>query len=363
MRQNPVSHYGFINAKLRAKIGLMRERQIIDKLFKSESLVDAVAVLRDSPYHEVAQAYDQTGDLQQMELVLLGSEISMYHEVSKNLEGTSAQLVEHLLEKIEIDNLKNSLRLWYSSIIRQRPIRYRSEYLYKQQILHPVDWVALVNATSFESLCLSLKNTPYEVTVRSHGLQELEQEGLFVLENELDKLWYIRLMECVKALRKTDQDIASKVFLFEIDLKNILTLVRYGLYHQMESERIQTLLLNFGTVYQSKVTKAYLKQKVQERDPQRFFDTFLPNFQEIATIQGKSVHTEDLKVIQTLKIEGYLDVQRKAVYKKMLTADPFSIALPLAYFFLFTEETAMIKAILNGKYYGYDELYIRGILQ
>jgi len=363
MRQDPVSHYGYINAKLRAKIGLMRERQIVSTLLKSESLVDAVAVLRSSAYHQVAESYDKTGDLQHMELVLLTLEIAMYRDVAKHLEGKSAVLVEHLLGKIEVDNLKNALRLWYSSIIRNQSIRHRSEYLFKQRILHQVDWVALINATSYEAVCKALKDTVYEQTVASFSLSRLQQEGLFALESELDKNWYLQLMECTRNLGKTDREIATDVFLFEIDLKNILTLVRYFWYHQMESEDVKNLLIPLGKVYDSKLVASYLKQKETERDPQSLMDAFLSDIEDASELNKRgSVPADQTEVLQTLKIEAALNKQRKKMYQKMLTSDPFSIALPLAYFFLFKEETRMIRAVLNGKYYGYDEQYIKGVL-
>jgi len=161
MSRDPVTVYGFINAKLRAKIGLMRQDHLMESLLRSASLVEAVGVLRDSRYREVAHAYDQTGDLQQMELVLLQKEIEMYREVQKYLEGSPATFVQHLLGKIEVDNLKNAIRLWYSSIIRHRPIRHRSGYLFKEVILHPIDWTALINATGWDAVLNAVKATPY----------------------------------------------------------------------------------------------------------------------------------------------------------------------------------------------------------
>ena len=74
------------------------------------------------------------------------------------------------------------------------------------------------------------------------------------------------------------------------------------------------------------------------------------------------IHSDEASVLENLKIEGYLATRRQALYQKMLATDPFTIGLSLAYFFLCKEETAMIRAILNGKYYGYEEEYIRGVL-
>ena len=50
MMRDPVDTYGFINAKLRARIGKMRDDRLVENLLKAPSLVDAVSLLRDSPY-------------------------------------------------------------------------------------------------------------------------------------------------------------------------------------------------------------------------------------------------------------------------------------------------------------------------
>ncbi len=363
MSRNPVSVYGFINAKLRAKIGLMRQDHLADSLLKASSLVEAVGVLRDSRYHDVALAYDQTGDLQQMELVLLQKEIEMYREVQKYLEGSPSSFVQELLGKIEIDNLKNCIRLWYSSIIRHRPIRHRSGYLFKEVILHPIDWTALINATGWDAVVSAVKQTPYWEVLKGFSVQTLEQDGLFALECELDRLWYDSLMQSSTTLSKQDRDVATSIFLLEIDLRNLTILVRHGWYHHMEAQKLRTLLLPWGNVYASSETEKYLAQKSDQRNPLAIINRHFPGLEQIQIEQNRlSVHPDEASVLENLKIEGYLATRRQGIYKKMLATDPFTIGLSLAYFFLCKEETAMIKAVLNGKYYGYEEEYIRGVL-
>ncbi|MGE4454354.1 MAG: V-type ATPase subunit [Sphaerochaeta sp.] len=363
MSSDRVSLYGFINAKLRAKIGLMRQSKVLENLLQAPSLVEAVSVLRDSKYHAVSEAYDRTGDVQQMELVLLKMEIAMYKEVAHYLEGSSEDLISHLLGKIEIDNLKNSLRLWYSSIIRQRPIRYRSEYLFKDTILHPIDWTALINATSWDAVIRSLKDSPYTEVIASFSEQDIQEAGLFSLETSLDSTWYHHLMECIKTLSKADQEVATSMFLVEIDLRNLIMLVRYGWYHHMEADAVKALLLPWGKVASSRESEEYLRMEPSNRDPHAIINRYYPGLDQALALKMRgSAHNDESGVLETLKIEGYLAERRKAIYQRMLSQDPFTIGLSLSYFFLFKEETSMVKAILNGKYYGYEEAYIRGVL-
>jgi len=363
MMRDPVDTYGFINAKLRARIGKMRDDRLVENLLKAPSLVDAVSLLRDSPYQQVATVYDHTGDLQQMELVLLYTEIEMHRLVTKYLEGRSVALVNHLLAKIELDNLKNTIRLWYSSIIRRRPIRHRSEYLFKQEILNPIDWVALINATSWDEVKRCLAHSPYEPVLQAHALEEIENEGLFGLESALDRQWYEELVKIIEALSKEDRRVAQEIFMVEIDLRNLQTLVRYGRYHQMEKDGLSALLLPWGKVYASKESARYMASDSGQRDGRALIGEFYRGLDEMEVPQRRgSVHADEPGVLENLQIEEYLGRRRHALYRKILGGNPFTIGLILAYFFLFTEETATIKATLNGKYYGFEEEYIRGVL-
>lgn len=359
MKRNPVDTYGFINAKLRGRIGRMREDQLVENLLRASTLVDAIALLRDSPYKQVAEVYDRTGDLQQMELVLLASEIEGHRLIAKHMGGRSLRLVEHLLAKIELDNLKNTLRLWYSAIIRRRPIRFRSEYLFKEQIVHPIQWVALINTTAWSEVQQLLADTPYGPTIALFSEQQLIEDGLFGLESALDRGWYAELLQVSETLRKNDQAVAQEIFGAEIDLKNLQTLVRYGLYYQKPAEELAALLLPWGRVAESTAAALYIASEPESRDAVALINTF---YRGVGESKAVGATTGEPGVAENLLLEGYLVERRRAFYRRVLGGDPFTVGVILAFLFLFTEETATIRATLNGKYYGYEEAYIRGVL-
>jgi len=359
-----VDRYGFINAKLRARIGLMSQSHLTDDMLKAGSLVDAVALLRDTGYAPVAKAYDETGDLQQMEFILLEGEIASYQEVAGFLDDKPAQFVKGLLGKIEEDNLKNAIRLWYSSVVRLHSIRYRSEYLYKQQIVYPVNWAGIINATDWKGVVESVKNTPYQKVLSGYSQELIQKDGLFDMETAIDKDWYKGLVESLKLLSPADQQVARKVLYADFDLKNLLNLIRFGWYHQMEKDRLASTLFPWGSVYGSREVAAYLGSPSDGRDPlgivKRFYPHLVVELQEIIGQSKEGGHSEQLAARETLRLEQYLQAERGNEYRRILAQDPFTIGVALSYFFLYRSEDSLIKAILNGKYYGYTDQQIRG---
>ena len=135
-----VSDYAFINAKLRARIGIIRTETVIDDMIKAPTLSEAVAKLDGTRFSALAEIYRATGDLQQVELALVSNEIASYREVASYLEDRGKAFINVLLEKVEIDNLKNALRIWYSSAIRGHQINSRSPYIEKRLVVHPIDY-------------------------------------------------------------------------------------------------------------------------------------------------------------------------------------------------------------------------------
>ena len=348
-----VDTYGFINAKMRARLGKMREEAVTEALLRAPTLVDAIAALRPTRYVALTRSYDQSGDIQAIELVLLKMEIALYREIAQYLDGAEGRFIAELLGKIEIDNLKNSIRLWYSSIIHRRPIRHRSEYIFKEVILHPVDWTALINALSWDGVVEATANTPYHPILPEYTEESLREEGLFQLESRLDRVWYEEIRKATAWLKKTDRQKALELLDQEIDLKNLLILVRYGWYHRLEAKELLSLLLPWGEVFKSKEVNRYIETPKENRSASELLSQFLPDEQRVG---------DHSAVEEVLRIEELLAQNQKRAYRRLLGGDPFTIGVALAYFFLNKEEFRRIKAILNGKYYGFDEGYIRGVI-
>ncbi|NLZ77801.1 MAG: V-type ATPase subunit [Spirochaetales bacterium] len=348
-----VDTYGFINAKMRARLGKAREEAVTEALLRAPTLVDAIAALRPTRYAALARSYDQSGDIQAIELVLLKMEIALHREISGYLDGAEGRFIAELLGKIEIDNLKNTIRLWYSSIIHRRPIRHRSEYLFKEEILHPVDWTALINALSWDGVVQATENTPCHSILLEHAEESLREDGLFHLESRLDRLWYEEIRRATSLLKKPDREKALELLDQEIDLKNLLILVRYGWHHRLEAKELFSLLLPWGEVFESREAGLYIETPKENRSANELLSRFLPDEQRIG---------DHSAIEEVLRIEELLARNRRRAYRRLLGGDPFNIGVALAYFFLNKEESRRIKAILNGKYYGFDEGYIRGVI-
>ncbi|MDD7200502.1 MAG: V-type ATPase subunit [Sphaerochaetaceae bacterium] len=354
---NVVDRYEFLNAKLRARIGIMRSSTLIADMMKAPTLVDAVGCLRETGFAPLAEIYDKTGDLQEMGVALVKGEIAAYQEVARLSDPKLAEFILSQLGRDEEDNLKNTIRLWYSGVVRMHSIRYRSAYLYKDKIVQDINWTALINATDWNGVVAAVKDTIYEPVLRSYTQDDIQQHGLFDLEIALDKAWYAEMMRSIDLLGKADREIANHLYLHDFDLKNLLRLIRFGRYYHMDAKELEKVVLPWGKLASSRECRNYIASKADERDPmpmvKRIFPQVASDVQQIMESYHDPKHTEELLAAETLRLETYLGSERAKEYGALLSKDPFTIGVILAYFYYYRKENMQIRAILNGKYYGY----------
>ncbi len=359
-----VSDYAFINAKLRARIGIMREERIPDELIKAPTLSEAIAHLDNTRYQHLAEVYRATGDLQQLELALVENEIASYKEVASYLHEKAAHLVSVMLEKIEIDNLKNALRIWYSSSVRGHLIADRAHYLEKGIIVHRIDYDRIVNASSFSEVVSALALSPYAAVLKRFA-DDSRNSSLFRAEIALDHLWFEHLYQAEKALDAEDRKIASGIFDVDVDLKNILFIVRYRYYYSIADEALREVIIPYGKIGKDIRKIDAFSVDGPSSDIRRIIARHYPAI--VSEIEHIRALSDDLtsqaeNASQILSIESYLAKTRETEYTHLLAGNPFNIGIVLAYFFLRRQEDSMIQAILSAKYYGWDEDRIREAL-
>ena len=357
-----VCEYAFINAKLRARIGEMHQSTLLEAMIKAPSLVESIGTLKDTRYSELVRVYDSTGDLQQVELALLEAEIEVHREIARYLKDREVGFVSILLEKVEIDNLKNAVRLWYSNIVRHHQISYRSSYICKQKIVNDINYNGIINARDYEGILSSVKDTPYYEVFSLFDLEKLSISGLFPLEIALDHLWFKRLFISISTLKGEDREVSENIYLVDTDLKNILLFIRYSSYHHLDPKNLEKVMIPYGGIYQEVERKKIFSLS----DPATALQTVVRRkypalMADLADIRKNDdeMTTRDENANHILMMEEYLGRTRKKEFTKILSGKPFTIGITLAYLFLYKEEDRMIRAILSAKYYKWSESRIR----
>ena len=344
MKKTAVSEYGYINAKLRARLSSILTEDFQSSLINSENIDAAMIVLEQYGYSSLVNTWNNTADIQSVEFELFRNFIAAYRLVLKNTNDELKATVELLSVKPEIENIKTALRLWYSSVKRGRPVSHRSAYVYKEIIHESIDWVSLINAVSFEDIVNVFENTIYSEIFRN--ITEIDKDtGIFGLELKLDKFYYRILRDNTTGLRDSDKKILDDIIATEIDLQNISWIIRYHHFYKLKSDKLAEILIPGGHGIDLGIIKTSGDSENSKIIP---FDFLKKNYPEIAQISLSDKHNFSN---QAILFEQLLDETRKNRFNRMLTGYPFTIGIILVFFFMVEREIKFISTLLNGKNY------------
>lgn len=349
-----LDRYAFINAKLRSRIGSMLETAQIEQLMKSQTLEELLHALRSTPYEPLLEIYDESGDVQRLEAWLFARNVALHQEVAKFMKGIHEKAVLAMTRKLEVENLKSVIRLWFSNTVKHQNIDYRFGYLYQDEIVSNVDWTQIVNASGYDGILEAVEGSPYASAVSSFSTEQVAQEGLFGLETALDRTWIAELHRVVAQLPPKDRSLTEQVLHRDADLKNIINLVRFGWMYQLPQDQLRTLMLEGSSLVETKEFEAYLETPPSARSPEKLVAKRFPDLSKLLRDSGKSTPEE-----QTRLVEQYLFSVRKQSFHAMLQGDPFSFGTILSYFFLEERQDAIIRILINGIHYGWESQEIR----
>lgn len=349
--KSAVSEYGYINAKLRTRMGKILTEDFRSKLAAASSLEEAVQFLQDSGFGELSEVWDKTGDIQSVEFELFVRHLENYRSVIKSTEGHVRRLVEILAVKPEIENIKNALRLWYGSRIKNRPVSYKSAYIYKKRIYEDIDWTALVNAVSAADIQAVFEPTFYSPAFQ---IQEslIEEKGIFPLEIRLDKIYYAKLLEEGRFLNRKDYSILREIVSSEVDLQNISWIMRYRYFYNMDFSEIHRNIIPGGSALNLPLlNSADSSREKAPLNPGEILKKSYPGL-TLPSSSGKPNFSAQAEMFEFL-----LDETRKQRFSKIITGYPFTAGIIFAYFFMCEREQSFICSALNGKLYKSSQLF------
>ncbi|UCD50377.1 MAG: V-type ATPase subunit [Phycisphaerales bacterium] len=339
----PLSKYAFINAKLRARISKILPDEMFAQLAKAPSLEAALALLREGPFASLEQIYASTGDLKLAELELLKDEIELYRGLRDYLHADTKPLVDALLSRFEIDNLKNAIRIYFDRKIRKRAVDTSTHYVLHDRIIHAIPIDIIVNADSFDEIARVCGATPYGRIVSKYS-HIVESEGsLFRMEVALDHHYYDDLLGAIDRLDRRDRQVALRLIGVEIDLQNISWIIRLRKFYDLPLEAVLTTIVPGGfNLNKTTIEELYRAQNVTAV-LQRFVEGKYPGLSALMSSPASS-STSRLMLIRRI-----LDEIRRHEVQRILGGYPFTVGILLAYFLLKADELKKIRMVLNAK--------------
>ena len=340
-----VGKYALINAKLRARISNILSDDFFTSLIKSPSLTEMLNMFRNSTFAKLAAIYEETGDLKMVELALYKSEATIFIDIEKYLPKEAISVSRSYAMGYEIENLKNTLRLFFDRTFRKRTIDNSIHYLMREQLLHTIPFDAIINASSFDEIVRLLSATPYKNIVQQRIPEVNRLQSLFPLTSALDRFYYQQLLDRVAELSVRDRSIAHRLIGIEIDLQNINWIIRFRSYYNLSFDDVSDLIIPGGftvkgpalrDIYQSQQLSSPLESMLKK------------NYPGIAVLLAKPGHDQNARLQM---IEHILEQIMLVEVQRIMRGYPFTIGIVLAYYILKRLEIKRIRTVLNAGFY------------
>ncbi|MBN1525928.1 MAG: V-type ATPase subunit [Spirochaetales bacterium] len=350
-----VSKYGFINAKLRARLSKLLSEDFFDSLARAHSLVDVMQLLKNTAYVLLDETYTKTGDLKYTELELFRQEVRLFQEIEQYTKDEVLNLCKALSMRYEVDTLKQTVRLWFDRVFRERSIEDAIGYLYRETIHHDLRIDEILTARDLEQIAEILSATPYGKAL-TQAIPRITAKGsLFTFEIALDKLYYGNLFAAINDLEASDKKIAERLIGVEIDLANINWIIRFkSMYNLSLDEALQYTLPYGFSINREAMASAYSHDKIGE-----VFESLIKKhdgFTAMLKDQGGDSHSRLVLIERILEHLMMKEVQR------VLVGNPFTVGIILSYFILRKIELHKVMMILNAKKYNINPEEIKNRL-
>lgn len=342
-----LSQYAFTNAKVRAMLSSLLDKEKVQILLGSKDVEELIDILKGSIHSDCFSSMELPYDIKSLERKLWRNSVEVTKKIHKTLKGNSQKLAFEMLTKYETVYLKNILRMWNN----ENAIEERDLWI-EETICYPLPVKELLRAESIEEIIVLLDKTPYRQPLIGARGYFKEKKSLFYLEHALDRDYYKRIEERINKLGAKDKRLSERLFGIEIDIENIANIVRFKHYYKLSKEEAIMCFIPGGY----KTGKEFIYSLYSENMETAKENKML--YKEIISFFQEDNIKEKINEFEVFLWKILLKETRRA-----LTQYPFTIATVVAFLNLYAIEVKNIISLLYGKKYGCKKEDIeRGLL-
>ncbi|HOX92634.1 MAG TPA: V-type ATPase subunit, partial [Spirochaetales bacterium] len=271
--------------------------------------------------------------LRACEAALSADEARLFLELTRWVAEPVRSFFLALTLRFEVDRLKDILRVWLDGVARGGDMAGHAAYLEREPLVNVLDTDAMLVAADASQVAAVVSKTPYGALLASELPSAVERGNLFELELSLDNFYFSSAYAAAAKLSLHDRAIARRALDMDADAQNADRLNRFVVWYGMDATEAARYLLSFGSASGSLSSR-------------------------VASMAGGAAEGKSGGELLRAAFRSMALTEAR----RLLGGYPFSVGIPLAYGTLRREETRVVTAILNAKYYGLSEERIREAL-
>lgn len=237
-----VTTFGAVSTKIRFISG----RQLKDKdylwMLSSKNVESVFEYLKSLPRFESLFSHLDKGEISilTLEILLKKDMLKQYEKIKSFFHGKEEKILMLLLKRYEVEDLKVILR----ALFLGKNTKDWEEKFLNARIYSHLNYKDLLNSKDLEGFIQVLKGTPYHKILKMYLLEDKTRQ-LFYMEMNLDRLYFTLLLDTIKKLSKSQQDIYDALGI-NIDFLNFQWIYRGKKYYDLSSEELLNYTLPEG---------------------------------------------------------------------------------------------------------------------
>jgi V/A-type H+-transporting ATPase subunit C len=309
-------------------------------LAAAESVTGAWLALRKTGYGAWVPE-DPPGEQLGVEKIFREVTAERFRRSTRALSGKPAEVGRILLSRWDTDNLELALRLWHAG---DRDLQV---FLTHPSLVEEVPVFDIMEAETLEAVALMLRATSFFEPLSRSVPAYKEQKSIIAVEVALERDFYSRLLEAVRALGGTDSRRAMRVVGAEVDLINLTWLARLVRYYDLKPGEFREMMVPGPSAISRRLARASAGTGAL-RDMEREI------LGEDASPGDAAPELETIAMMERVVGENAAESARS-----LLAGYPFSIACVIAFYTLKRIELRNLSTVFSGKAAGRSPEEIR----
>ena len=335
-----LARYATANAVTRTMLSEFLTKQEFDAINRTASLQEAWAALRRTRHGDWLPQ-DSPTDVLALEQLLREATALRFKRSIRTLKGKPKEVGTTLLSRWDLDNLEFALRLWHgrdSSLVGS---------VAQVSFVHEIPSIQIAGAQTIEEIALALRHTPYFEPVSASVATYREKHSIFYVEVTLERDYYRRLLQTVRALGGHEALEGERIIASEIDLLNLSWVGRLLQYYGIRAAELHQFLIPSPSVISRQLTSPGLTADALNEIGSKFFaEAFRRDGKRLSTLERVSL------------LEYMVSEMAVQAARRSLAGYPFSITCILSFYLLKRVELRNLTTSFVGKASGLTETEI-----
>jgi len=331
--------HGYANARIRAMKAQLLESSVFEKMLAMKDLPEIIVALDNTSYgSEIHEEVLKVGGLIGIEEGLRASTSAELQKILNIINPEAKKMIEVLLGRWDVQNLKTILRGQHIGGNKAEII----SSLTPAGCIHDSVLQELADQTDIRATIdlMATWSIPYSKPLTAEYGNYRQNLELQILEFALDKFYYHNALSRLKG-KSLDTQLVREVITREIDLTNIMTLLRLTREELSSTEKEKYLLEGGRWLGREKLLKLS-----QEQDADDLIVALRKSAYGKILEEGWQffLTSGNFSVIER-RLENYVIKKNIALFR----ADPLSIALIIAYIWAKLNEVVNLRILIRGK--------------